>query len=214
MDVYELLKDHKGGMTEFQHDRFVTGMAGTPYGQYRQSLRELNSRVDGLRDGYYELESIQIDIDEQEHIIENSENEFERRRAEITFKQKTLLLESKKRAIVEREEDALSFYRQAVQLKEQVGDINSENQEEFNEEYWEHKIKKMAALDLMTTGRLARPTIETALALKGGLRKRVLDSFDNPDELVKEIQDETEKQTHLINGKKMPMLDFKTLVLE
>ena len=30
----------------------------------------------------------------------------------------------------------------------------------------------------------------------------------------KEIQDETEKQTHLINGKKMPMLDFKSLVLE
>ena len=72
----------------------------------------------------------------------------------------------------------------------------------------------MAALDLMTNGRLSRSTIETSLALKGDLRKRVLESFDNPDDLVEEIQHQTEKQTHLINGKKMPMLDFKTLVLE
>jgi hypothetical protein len=214
MDIYELLKDHKGGMTEFQHDRFVTGMAGTPYGQYRQALRELNSRFDGLRDGYCELESLQVDIDEQQYIIDNSDNEFDRRRAEITYKQKMFLLESRKRAITEKEDDALSFYRQAVQLKEQVGDINSDNQEQFNEEYWEHKIKKMAALDLMTNGRLSRSTIETSLALKGDLRKRVLESFDNPDDLVEEIQHQTEKQTHLINGKKMPMLDFKTLVLE
>jgi hypothetical protein len=214
MYIYELLKDHKGGMTEFQHDRFVTGMAGTPYGQYRQSLRELNSRFDGLRDGYCELESLQVDIDEQQYIIDNSDNEFDRRRAEITYKQKMFLLESRKRAITEKEDDALSFYRQAVQLKEQVGNINSDNQEQFNEEYWEHKIKKMAALDLMTNGRLSRSTIETSLALKGDLRKRVLESFDNPDDLVEEIQYQTEKQTHLINGKKMPMLDFKTLVLE
>ena len=188
-------------MTEFQHDRFVTGMAGTPYGQYRQALRELNARFDGLRDAYCELESLQVDIDEQQYIIDNSDNEFDRRRAEITYKQKMFLLESRKRAITEKEDDALSFYRQAVQLKEQVGNINSDNQEQFNEEYWEHKIKKMAALDLMTNGRLSRSTIETSLALKGDLRKRVLESFDNPDDLVEEIQYQTEKQTHLINGK-------------
>ena len=214
MEIQELLKDHHSYMTRFQHDHFVTGKAGTPYAQYKQSLRELKSRIANLREMYADHELILVDIDEKKHIAKTSENEFERRRAEIEVGRLSIGVGDHSNHIKEVEEETLSFYRQAVQLKKIVGELTPEIEDQYTKEMWEYKVKKDAALEIMATGRPSKGTIDMAISLKGDLRKTLLDSFNNPEQLVLELQQKSEEYTQTINGSDVEMLDFKTLLIE
>lgn len=214
MEIQELLKDHQSYMTRFQHDHFVTGKAGTPYAQYKQSLRELKSRIANLREMYADHELILVDIDEKKHIAKTSKDEFVRRRAEIEVGRLSIGVGDHSNHIEEIEKETLSFYRQAVQLKKIVGELTPEIEDQYTKEMWEYKIKKDAALEIMSTGRPSKGTIDMAIALKGDLRKTLLDSFNNPEQLVLELQQKSEEYTQTINGLGVEMLDFKTLLIE
>ena len=214
MEIQELLKDHTNYMTKFQHDHFVTGKAGTPYAQYKQSLRELSARITTLRDFYAEYDLMIVDLDEKKHLVETSDNEFERRRAaiEITRLERGML--GHERHTKEIEEETLSFYSQAVQLRKVVGELTPEKEDQYTKEMWEYRVKKDAALEIMSTGRPSKGTIDMAISLKGELRETVLAALNNPEKLVQELQEKSEEYTKIINGANVDMLDFKTLLLE
>ena len=214
MEIQELLKDHRSHMTEFQHDHFVTGKAGTPYAQYKQSLRELNSRIDVLREEYASLEYLKISIDEKAHDSENHENEFERRRAGIDYEKMTRQISSNERRIKEIEVETFSFYRHAVQLKEIIGELTPEKEKQYEQELWEYKVKKLAALEIMANGKLGISTLDMAISLKGDLRQTVLEALNNPGKLVEEIETKSEEYTKVIDGSvgAQPQIDFKTLL--
>ena len=214
MEIQELLNDCQSTMTQFQHDHFVTGKAGTPYAQYMQAVRELNTRINSLRDGYADYEILLIDIDEQEYLSQNEENSYAKRRAVIEHRRRLRGVTDKEREIKGIESEALSFYRQAIQLKKIVGELTPEKEEKYTEEMWEYKVKFMAALEIMTSGRPSRGTLETVIALKGDLRTTILEALNKPDDLVKEIENKSEEYTQLINGSTVEQLDFKTLLLE
>ena len=213
MEIQELLKDHTNYMTKFQHDHFVTGKAGTPYAQYKQSLRELSARITTLRDFYAEYDLMIVDIDEKKHLVETSDNEFERRRAaiEITRLERGILGHEAHTKEIERE--AMSFYSQAVQLRKVVGELTPEKEDQYTKEMWEYRVKKDAALEIMSTGRPSKGTIDMAISLKGELRETVLAALNNPEKLVQELQEKSEEYTKIINGANVGMLDFKTLLL-
>ena len=214
MEIQELLKDHHSYMTRFQHDHFVTGKAGTPYAQYKQSLRELKARIGNLREMYADHDLLLVDIDEKKHIAKTSKDEFVRRRAEIEVTRISRGIVDHDNHIKEIEGEALSFYRQAVQLKKIVGELTPEIEDQHTKEMWEYRIKKDAALEIMTAGRPSKGTVDMAISLKGDLRKTLLDSFNNPEQLVLELQQKSEEYTQTINGSDVEMLDFKTLLLE
>ena len=214
MEIQELLNDCQHTMTTFQHDHFVTGKAGTPYAQYMQSIRELSTRINSLRDGYADYELLLIDIDEQEYLSHNEENSFDKRRAVIEHRRRLRAVTDKEREIKGIENEALSFYRQALQLKKIVGELTPEKEKIYTDEMWEYKVKYMAALEIMTTGRPSKGTLETVIALKGDLRHTLLESLNKPDDLVKEIENKSEEYTQLINGASVEKLDFKTILLE
>ena len=212
--INEILKDHRPTMSEFQHDHFVTGMSAvTPYGQYKQAVRELYTRVCSLRDLEFEKEEMEIDVDEQEYISKNSEDKFERRRASVKLKRKQMqmfdLLERKK----DQQREAMSFYRQSAQLKEMIGELTPEKEKELEAEMWEAQCKKLAALDIINGGGISKPTLEMAFSMKGEVRERLLDTFKkDPVTLLGVIEQDTEVSANLINGKEYPKLDFKKLL--
>ena len=214
IDIQELLKDHQSHMTEFQHDHFVTGKAGTPYAQYKQSLRELSSRIDVLSEDYASLEYLYVDIDEKAYIKENDDDEYKRRRAAIDHKKMVRQVASKEHHIKEVENETFSFYRHAVQLKKIVGELTPEKEKQYTLEMWEYKVKKMAALEIMTTGKLGIGTLDLAISLKGDLRATVLEALNNPVKLVEEVENKSEEYTKALNGSSdvKSQIDFKTLL--
>ena len=127
--IKEILKDHRPGMSQFQHDHFVTGMSSlTEYGQYKQSVRELYTRVCGLRDHAFAKETLEIEIEEQEYISQHDENTFVKRKAAVELKRKQMAMFDLLKRIEHTEKDVMSFYRQAAQLKEIVGELTPEKE--------------------------------------------------------------------------------------
>lgn len=186
MNLKELLDDHQTGMSEFQDDYLVTTRAGgTLYGQYKQALRELYKRFRGLRELTCDNERLQIDIEELELQMENSDG-FYLRRKKIDYKEKVLLMEESQRAIKDTEREFKRFYQQASYLKQEIGELTYEKRHQLDMEMWEFKIKEMAVIDWVTNGRLKNVTFEFLHACPKDMKKKLAKAirFENQDALV------------------------------
>jgi hypothetical protein len=149
--LQELIDDHRMYHDETQMDCFITAKAGgTPYGMYRQALRELYKRLRGLKGLYADYALLEVDIDELE--AKEAENEFESRRNRIHLVRKKLTLQELEKSIADTEREFLRFYGQAVALKKVVGKLTPEKRLKLDREFWAHQAKERAAVDLLTTG--------------------------------------------------------------
>ena len=142
----ELLKDHQPFHSEFQMDHFITIRAGgTPWGMYRQALRELDSRKSALLEHYSKRQSLEMQKNTLDRTIADQEREFKH------------------------------FYAQAVALKNDLGELTPERKAQLERETWLHRLKMKAAIELRTIGRVSEDTMETLLALPKVEREAVLE---------------------------------------
>src|SRR5690606_38102694 len=60
----ELLNDHRAGHSEFQIEQFILTRGNwSPFGRYKQCLREIDSRRRAIQDMHLELAQLQLDLD-------------------------------------------------------------------------------------------------------------------------------------------------------
>jgi len=189
--LIQLLDDHQTGMSKFQDDYFVTTRAGgTLYGQYKQALREVYKRFRGLRQQIADNKRLKIDIEELEFDIKELKQkitkkaEFQWRKKEIDLQEKTMLTEESERAIADTKREFINFYRQVVYLKEKIGDLTDEKREQLDMEMWLFKIKEMACIDFVTSGRLRNSTFEFLHSLPKELKLKVLPEIKDHNKLV------------------------------
>jgi hypothetical protein len=185
LGVNELLKDHQLYHSDFQIDNFITlRSGGTPYGQYKQALRELDKRKRGLKELYSEKALLQIDIDEFEHEIIKTEGsyfmkdcDYELERNKVKRGQKIMQMEDLDRNIKDTEREFSRFYSQAASLKEQIGELTPEKRKKLDEEMWEFNIKKLAAMDVATLGHVQKNTLELIMAVPIEMRLKTLEEL-------------------------------------
>ena len=159
--LLKLLADHQMFHSDFQMDHMITARAGgTPYGQYKQALRELSKRYRGLKDLYSARELLAVDLDELAEPAPPSATVFDERRRKIKLVQKRMEADTLDRTVKDTEREFRRFYAQAVALKAVVGDLTPERRAQLDREMWAHKFKCMAAVELMTAGRLGPGTLE------------------------------------------------------
>ena len=172
----ELFSDHQLYHSDFQMDHLITIRAGgTVYGQYKQALRELYKRYRGLKGLYSERELLQVDIDELDE--KATDNRFEARRNDINRKTKLMNAQEMDKNIEETEREFKRFYAQAAALKEQVGELTPERRDALDRDMWDFKIREMAAVDYLTTGRLGVNTVEFIGSLPSEMRQGVLEQI-------------------------------------
>ena len=185
MHLETLFNDHQLYHSEFQMDTLITVRAGgDTYGQYKQSLRELYKRYRGLKQLYSERELAQVDIDE---LSENSSSDkFEQRRNAINLRTKKLNMDETNKNIEETEREFRRFYLQSCALKAIIGELTPERRDELDRGMWEYKMKEMAAVDFLTTGRLGVNTIEFIGSVPIEMRKNILEKIrpDKQGELI------------------------------
>ena len=189
--LMQLLDDHQTGMSKFQDDYFVTTRAGgTLYGQYKQALREVYKRFRGLRQQIADNKRLKIDIEELEFDINglkekvDKKSDFLKQRKEVDYQEKVMLLEESERAIADTKREFISFYRQAVYLKEQIGELTEEKRNQLDMDMWFFKIKEMACIDFITTGRLRNSTFEFLHALPNKYKFKLCADIKNHDGLI------------------------------
>jgi len=193
MDLKELLNDHQTGMSQFQDDYLVTTRAGgTLYGQYKQSLRELYKRFRGLRELTSNNAKLQIDIEELELELKSATG-FPKKRKEVDYKEKIMLMEESERVIKDTRREFNRFYQQAAYLKEQIGELTDEKRHRLDMEMWEFRIKEMAVIDWVTIGRLRNNTFEFLHACPKDMKIRLSHMLKEQDKLV-EWYDNKEEQ--------------------
>ena len=172
-----LLADHQEFHSDLQMDAFITlRSGGTLYGCYKQALRELHRRTQGLRDLYSRWALAEIDADE---LAGNVLDHFERRRNRVKAAEKRLALDEFRRAVFDTEREFLRFYGQAVAIREALVaqgvefPLDAQTRDRLDREMWEHKITCMAAVDFIAHGRLNVNTVELLQALPFEIRRRV-----------------------------------------
>ena len=187
-EVHELLDDHQTGMSDYQDDYLVTQRAGgTLYGQYKQALRELYRRIRGLRELICDREKLKAEIDELrynlfEKVAPADINLFTERKDRIEFRRKTAQLEEGERACSDCARELTRFYQQAKGLKKEIGAITPVRRRELEHAMWEYRAREMAALDLLSTGRVGKTAIDHACVLPDEARGRVLAEMFSGDE--------------------------------
>lgn len=210
--LQDLFNDHQLYHSEFQMDALITVRAGgTVYGQYKQALRELYKRYRGLKQLYSELALSEVDIDELKS--KYTVDPFEKRRNQINLNTKILNLDEAKKNIEDTEREFKRFYAQAASLKEIIGDLDDEKRDQLDKDMWIFKMKEMAAVDFITTGRLLNNTIEFIAASPIEMRKELLNSI-RPDKQGSLIDWFETKNADPLPVKQIQDYDLKLLFLE
>jgi len=207
----DLMDDYQMYHSQFQQDYFITARAGlTEYGMYKQALREVYSRYKTLKDIYFNRDSILVDIDEQKYISENSEDEFERRRAEIEYKRIIFSMSEVDLNIKETEKEFKRFVEQAMYFKNKFGKLTDEDKKRLDEEMWFAKIREMCVVDLITTGRLKNTTYEIIIALPSVTKNKILAEIKTEKDKLVEWY---ENREDIIVSEELPKLDLSKLKL-
>ncbi len=212
MNLHDLFADHQLYHSEWQMDHFITVRAGgTEYGCYKQALRELHKRYRGLKGLYVERELLEVDIEEKN--AQHYKTIYDERRRVIKLAQKQMQMEELDHQIRDTEREFKRFYIQATALKKRIGDLTPERRATLDRNMWEHRLKCMAAVDIMTTGRIGQNTIEFAMSIP--MEDRV--------KLVKEIYDDkgktvvnwfTNYETKPLDLPESNGMDIRALVME
>jgi len=187
--INEILADHQTGMSKFQDDHLVTVRAGgTIYGQYKQSLREVYKRIRGVRELSCDMEKLQVEIDEQLFISENETDPFKKRYAEIEYRRKLMQTEESQRVFADTTRELNNFYSQAAYFKEQIGELTPEKREKLDKEMWSFKVREMATIDFITTGRLSNNTYEFLNSLPTDMKVLALGDMKQPDKMIEHYE--------------------------
>ena len=170
--IKTLLDDHQSAHSNLQMDYFITARSGgTPYGMYKQALRELASRYGTLQGLYLDREAASLDM-------EGCKGRFavtaRKRRLRAIERQKLqLTIDGLDHKIAETEREMTRFQLQATLLKRQVGDLTPDKRETMDQDMWAYKMKCMAATDYMITGRLGKGVIELLQCVPTEFRKQI-----------------------------------------
>lgn len=173
-EIKELLEDHVIGHSFFQDDYFIVYKSGgTPYGQYKQSLRELHKRYKGLREEFYIYEKNEIEIKR----LENSTDELDA----LELKYKKLRQEDYYSNLVSTYREFYRFYQIAKELKKylvnEYGELTDDVVDMLDTEMWIWKLKEFIAKDIKTNGRITSATYESMLGFPKYIRNIFLTDY-------------------------------------
>ncbi len=192
LPLSELLLDVRAHHSDLQMDSFITlRTGGTLFGCYHQALREINTRVSALHSIYHARALRLIEIEKYE--AKSIGDDLKSRRARVKLANARFVFDSNERERVEMEGEFIRFYGQAVAIRAELAaqgvtfPLDAETRYRLDADMWEHRLKGMAAVDFMTTGRLGRSVIEFIQAAPAEMRQRLAGAvFDagKHDELV------------------------------
>lgn len=172
--VQELLRDHRLFHSAWQIDNYVVSRSGrTPYGMYKQALRELKARWDSLKLLY--VKRVQLS---------------ELRDPELTPLQRVesvIARDDTERTIIDTEREFCRFFDHATRLKAHLGELSPARIELLEAELWLHKLRSKIAVELVVHGKVTEDTIEMILSVDPSIRFELL-SLANPANVARRTE--------------------------
>lgn len=178
--IDDLLADHHECLSDFQIDHFIVGTScGTAYGSYKQCLRELKTRYNGL----YELEE---ELADQRAEIEGLEAKGpDGNGRELRRQRRRLAATIRSQADTQREYDR--FLMHARRLKAEVGELTPEKRAVLDRDMWAYRLRAMATLDAFMGG-LSHGTAEAILKCPPDVRAEIVAGLPIPQPVIAWLQ--------------------------
>lgn len=170
-----LLATYRPFHSAHQIDHYIVARAGgTPYGMFKQAVRELRGRWQGLCTLYIEREELRrkgapcqcCEPDADHACLNRARHQMQLEGVEVQIR--------------DTEREFRRFYAHAVKLKAHLGELTDERIDALETEHWMHKLKQQAALDLLSEGRVKRDTLELLMALDPETRSPIMDLLGSP----------------------------------
>jgi hypothetical protein len=163
---------------KFKMRWFVGETQITPFSKLRQWILEIKSREEAIENLEYEIKKYQVQVDRHLHVVEHSDNEFDRRESQIEADELTRTQIMTKRRLVnwylERQQiiDLVNEFNESPEalLPDGSGrsymDIMDTDEEDIYEaEFWTNRLAKQAATDLLFYGRVGTGNMDAILSM-------------------------------------------------
>lgn len=171
----DLFAAHRPFHSAHQIDHYIIAKSGgTPYGMFKQAVRELKSRWSGLCSQYIEREELRRNGAPCQCCEPDAEHGC------LKLARYRIQIDGLEGQIRDTEREFRRFYAHATKLKAHLGELTEERIEALEAEHWMHKLKQQAALDLLTAGRVQRDTLELLMALDPATRSPIMDLLSSP----------------------------------
>jgi len=182
--ILEFLNDNETFHSNFQIDNFIIcGSSSTVYGKYKQSIREVSSRYDTLKNHYLDrevktldLKILELDLKELNDVSEKGK--ILRRKKEIEIIRANSELEKLDLIIFDTEREFARIYGHCEILKNKLGTLDNKKKAILEEEYWVERIKTMAILELISSGQVQGTTLDMLSLISSEKREKILESLD------------------------------------
>jgi hypothetical protein len=162
--VEKLFLDFHPEHSEFQIENFIIGGQGGTWAQYRQVLRELGGRHEGVKAFRSEIICKKKEVETERRKWFKNRRKIERLLKEI---------ESSKASFKPKAREYFTLCRLATNLKRKIGEITPQKRRELEAEMWVEKARRMAAIDLISIGGLHRSTVEFITSFPRELRRQI-----------------------------------------
>lgn len=182
LNIDELIADFRPFHTEFQIEHFIVGTEGpTEWGRYKQALRELEGRTEGVRASVLLLERARLRLG---RLIFWSWLPWRRSDRKLNLVEAGDSIKSMELALADTKREQRAFFELARGLKDIIGDLTEEKRARLESDYWFERMRYQAMLELHTTGTLHKSTLETLMTMPRSqeLLARVL-----PESAVKQL---------------------------
>jgi hypothetical protein len=191
--VEGLLKDHQIYHDDVQIARFIVAPTErTAFGAYQQCLRELYRRYRGLKELCIARARLRLRISGYQRW---GWVPWGRQQRRLALHEALLAREDLERNLEDTAREFRAFLQRAEELKTRVGSLTGKRRRELELQQWEHKLAVQARFDLLTTGRLARQTLETIAAMPESSLARIADqaglNMDKLSTLPRPVADAT-----------------------
>jgi len=161
-EIQSLLTDYQELHSEFQIKHFIIASQGDRWAQYKQCLREIKARSESIK-----TEEIQLKILEasRNHKKKSWLKKLGRNKIKVENLSSLEKLTAIKNTIKEKERELECFVNIAKKLKKEIGELTETKRYQLETRSWQAKGLKMAAIDIMASGRISNQTYDFLFAL-------------------------------------------------
>jgi len=185
--VDNVLQDHQLFHSEFQIDCFITSNSGDhhPWGMYKQVLRELHNRKTAIADNEHSVKVFDISIAECLHKLKKwgwgKKHQFEQQRLVLEIeklRRSKLSVQQQHREIIR---ETTRFAEQARQLRFTLGVITEDKRQEYEQDYWLHRLKLRVSAGLLSKNCVPQDVFEMLPGLPTKVRDHLEQHIKNAD---------------------------------
>lgn len=215
-DDYSLIGDaiiSDWSLPDFKLKHFIANSHIHPMHRARQLLMELNSRQENYEQFVYDLENLEIRIEIEKELMETAATPGQKKLHELEARQLNVSLVRLKEKLKHSWHERNKFLRNLKEFNEsELGrhtdgrlfiDILKDDPEEcerIEAKYWEYRLGKQAALDMIAYGRVGVGNMEAIMQMPADAQNKAL-------AMAYEVLITNEKRMNLVQDKVQALVD-------